>query len=201
MATTKIRWFAVRGNNMLFRYLIIVLTLTLSANAFAQEVDVTLSNNSALFRYIQHVNSDYGQTESDLGFLYTETNDFLVMLGIQAKGEAGSGSPGLTAAVGVKGFTANTDAYDLAALALGGELHFSPRSLPRLGYRGQVYYAPDIVAFIDATNFTYITASVEYEVLPQATVYIGYRNAKSDIRKQSSATIDNDTHIGLRIVF
>ena len=186
---------------MLFRYLMFVLALGLSANAVAQEVDVTLSNNSALFRYIHKTNSDYGQTESDIGFLYTETNDFLIMLGIQAKGEAGSGSPGLTAAVGVKGFTANTDSYDLAALGIGGELHFSPQPLPRLGFRGQVYYAPDIVAFIDAKNLTYITGSVEYEVLPQATVYLGYRNAKSDIRKQGSATIDSDTHIGLRIVF
>jgi len=186
---------------MLVRNLMIMLMLGLSTNAVAQEIDVTLSNNSALFRYIQHVNSDFGQTESDVGFLYTETNDFLVMLGIQAKGEAGSGSPGLTAGVGVKGFTANTDAYDLLALAIGGELHFSPRSLPRLGFRGQVYYAPDIVTFVDAKNFTYVTGSVEYEVLPQATVYIGYRNAKSDIRNQGTATIDSDTHIGLRIVF
>lgn len=192
---------AVKGRIMLVRYLMFILTLGLSVNATAQEIDVTLSNNSALFRYIQHVNSDFGQTESDVGFLYTETNDFLVMVGIQAKGEAGSGSPGLTAGVGVKGFTANTDAYDILALALGGELHYSPLSLPRLGFRGQLYHAPDIVAFVDAKNFTYIAASVEYEVLPQATVYLGYRNAKADIRQEGNATIDNDTHIGLRIEF
>jgi len=186
---------------MFFRYLLIMLALGFSANAIAQEIDVTLSNTSAQFRYLHHANSDFGQTEIDAGFLYTESNDFLLMLGIQAKGEAGSGSPGLNAGVGVKGFTANTDAYDLLAFAIGGELHYSPPSLPRLGFRGQIYHAPGIVTFLDADDFTYVAASVEYEVLPQATVYLGYRSAKSGIQRQGSSTIDDDTHIGLRIVF
>jgi hypothetical protein len=186
---------------MLFRYLLIVVAMGLCASAGAQEIDVTLSNSSALFRYIHDVNSDFGQTETDAGLLYTDSNDVLVMFGIQAKGEAGSGSPGLNAGVGVKGFTANTDAYDLLALAIGGELHYSLPSINRLGFRAQVFHAPGIVSFVDADDFTYLALSVEYEVLQQATAYVGYRSVKSGLRGQGTVTIDNDTHIGLRINF
>jgi len=186
---------------MLFRYIVGAVLLCGSTLVMAQEIDLTLSDNSALFRYLHHSNSGYGHSEVDAGFLYTNDNDFLLMLGIQVEGEAGSGSPGLSAGVGVKGFTANTDAFDLFAVGIGGELRYSPPSISRLGFRIQLYHAPGIVTFMDADRFTYGTLSVEYEVLQQATVYLGYRNVETDIRGQGNAELDDDSHIGLRIMF
>ncbi len=169
--------------------------------AHAQEFDLTLSDNSALFRYIQHSNNSYGHSEIDAGFLYTDSNDFLMMLGVLAEGEAGAGSPGLNAGIGVKAFSANNNAYDLFAIAIGGELRYSPPSMSRLGIRGQLYHAPGIVTFMDADDFTYGAISVEYEVLQQATVYLGYRSVKSDLQRPGKSTIDDDSHIGLRLLF
>jgi len=186
---------------MLFRYLVGVLFLFGSAVAVADEIDLTLSDNSALFRYIQHFNSSYGHSAVDAGFLYTNSNDFLVMLGMQVEGEAGSGSPGLHVGVGLKGFSANTDAFDLFAVAIGGELRFSPASIPRLAVRANLYHAPGIVTFMDADRFSYGTLSVEYEILQQATVYLGYRNVEVDRKGFANTELDDDSHIGLRIEF
>jgi len=174
---------------------------SIASTATAQEIDLTLSDNSAMFRYIHHTNSSYGHSEIDAGFLYTDSNDFLMMLGVLAEGEAGAGSPGLNAGIGVKGFSANTNSYDLIAIAIGGELKYSPPSLSRLGIRGQIYHAPGIVSFVDADDFTYSAISVEYEILQQATVYLGYRSVKSGLQGQGNTTIDDDSHVGLRLVF
>jgi len=186
---------------MLFRYLVGVMLVCVSAAVVADEVDLTLSDNSALFRYILHSDSNYGHSEIDAGFLYTNSNDFLVMLGFQVEGEAGSGSPGLHVGVGVKGFSVNTVDYGLLAAAIGGELHYTPRSMSRLSFRGQVYHAPGIVTFIDADNFTYGALSIEYEILQQATVYLGYRNVEVGRKGFTNAELDDDSHIGLRIEF
>ena len=186
---------------MLFRYLVVILLLLGSASAGAQEIDLTLSDNSALFRYLQNAKTDYGNSQVDAGFLYTDTNDFLLMLGIQVEGEAGSGSPGLHLGVGIKGFSVNTDNFDLLALAIGGEVRYSLPSQPRLGFRGQIYHAPNIVTFMDADRLTYATLAIEYELLQQASVYLGYRNVQADILGNANAEIDDDTHIGFRIVF
>lgn len=186
---------------MLIRNLMIVLGIMSVTSAYAQEIDLTLSDNSAQFRYIQHANNSYGHSEIDAGFLYTDSNDFLIMLGVLAEGEAGAGSPGLHAGIGVKAFSANADAYDLFAVAVGGELRYSPPSISRLGIRGQLYHAPGIVTFMDAEDFTYSAISIEYEVLQQATVYLGYRSVKSDLQGPGRSTIDDDTHIGLRLLF
>jgi hypothetical protein len=186
---------------MLFRNLVAVILLLASATAMAKEVDLTLSDNSALFRYIQHANTSYGNSQYDAGFLYTDSNDFLLMLGFQVEGEAGSGSPGLQLGIGVKAFSVNTDTFDLLAFAIGGELRYSLPSQPRLGFRGQIYHAPNIVTFMDADNLTYGTLAIEYELLQQATVYLGYRSVTADILGNNNAEIDDDTHIGFRIVF
>jgi len=187
--------------NMYVRYLCVVTMLLACAGAAAQEIDLTLSDNSALFRYLKHGTSTYGQSEIDAGLLYTNDSDFLLMLGLQVQGEAGSGSPGLNAGIGFKGFTANTDLYDLLAFGIGGELHYTPASINRLGFRVQFYHAPNIVTFMDAERLTYSTLSIEYDLLQQAKVYLGYRNVRASINGQSSIDLDDDTHLGFRIMY
>jgi hypothetical protein len=186
---------------MLFRYLFGLILVCGSAVAVADEVDLTLSDNSALFRYIQHSNSSYGHSELDAGFLYTNSSDFLAMVGMQVKGEAGSGSPGLHVGVGVKGFSVNTVDYGVLAVAIGGELHYSLASMSRLSFRGQLYHAPAIVTFMDANRFTYGALSIEYKLLQQATMYLGYRNVTVGRKGFANADLDDDTHIGMRIEF
>jgi hypothetical protein len=186
---------------MYMRYLCVVMMLLASVAVMADEIDLTLSDSSALFRYLKQSHSNYGQTELDAGLLYTENNDFMLMLGMQVMGEAGSGSPGLNLGIGFKGFTANTDTYDLLAFAIGGELHYTPQSMSRVGFRAQFYHAPNIVTFMDADRLTYSTLSIEYDLLQQAKVYLGYRNVRASFSGQSNVDLDDDTHIGFRIMY
>ena len=42
---------------------------------------------------------------------------------------------------------------------------------------------------------------VEYELLPTANVYVGYRSIEADIKNRDNVEIDNSAIIGLRFKF
>jgi len=54
---------------------------------------------------------------------------------------------------------------------------------------------------MDAERLTYSTLSIEYDLLQQAKVYLGYRNVRASINGQSSIDLDDDTHLGFRIMY
>ena len=109
------------------------------AAASAQTLDLNVSNDSALFRYIVRDtdSTGFGNREVDLGLAYTTDDAIVGMFGAQVVAEAGSRSPGLDAGLGLKLFGANADLdeqddMNLFALTLGGQLHFVPPPVPRL---------------------------------------------------------------------
>jgi len=184
----------------------LLLALLISVSTVsAQEIDMTLSNDSAQFRYITHSNAGFGDSEIDFGVLYTNSDEVMGMLGLMVVDDAGSGSPGLKVGLGIKAFTVSATKagdFDAAALSLGAELNYTlPGFSDRLALNGQIFYAPDIVSFMDANRYMYSTARVEYEVLPQAVVYLGYRRVRIGLSEMPSVTLDSDTHLGVQFYF
>jgi len=169
----------------------------------ADTFDINLNNDSAQFLYITPFTSDAGINGANLevGMLYTEADDYLGMVGLDIKGEAGSGSPGLIAGVGLRGYGIGTSRADIGALAIGGLVHYSPPSLNRLGLVGQIYYSPEILTFMDGKHLQSVELRVEYKVLSQAVVYLGYRNIDADLDGGGSIDIDDGGHLGLRFMF
>jgi len=181
----------------------VALTIVACAPAFAQSFDVDLSNDSAQFRYISMAGNatGFGNTEVDMGLFYSTDDDVLGMLGLLVADEAGSASPGLVAGVGVKAFAATVDQNEVIALSIGGQLRYHPPAFSRLGIAVQGHISPDVVTFVDADKFYYVSGRVEYEVLPQALVYVGYRKIRADLTTGPEVDIDNGGHIGLQVIY
>ncbi|MCC6303006.1 MAG: hypothetical protein IT489_09450 [Gammaproteobacteria bacterium] len=183
--------------------------LTGAAVAPAQTLDLNLSNDSALFRYIvqDSDSSGLGNKQVDLGFVYT-TDDVLVgMFGAQLVAEAGSRSPGLDAGLGLKLFGARADLDELNddislfALTLGVQVHFVPPPWPRIGVSLQGFFSPDVVTFGDADKFSYLSAALEFRVLPQAMAYLGYRKMRAGLEEGDDATLESGGHLGFQLQF
>ncbi len=170
----------------------------------AQEIDLSLSKDTALLSYTMPINySAAGRTDADFGLLYTEDNDMLVMAGIAMSGEAGSQVPGLDGGVGFKFYGVSMDnGADIGAVALGGMLKYELPGLNRVSLVGALNYAPNITTFGDADRLWDFNARVEFEVLPAAIVYLGYRDvgARMDINKLD-IDLDKGAHIGLKMAF
>ncbi len=190
---------------MFKRYTLLVASamLMLAPAVKADTLDLNLNNDSVQFLYITPFTSDQGigGASLEMGMIYTEDNDYLGIIGLDIKGEAGSGSPGLVAGVGVRGYGVNTSRADIGALAIGGLLQYSPPALSRLGIVGQIYYSPEILTFMDGRNLLSVEFRVEYKVLTQAIVYLGYRDVSADLDGGGSVDVDDGGHIGLRFMF
>lgn len=171
----------------------------------AQSIDLSLSNDTALLRYSMPISySGSGRTDADFGLLYTEANDLMGMAGITMSGEAGSQVPGLDGGVGFRAYGVSIDRNnaDIGAVTIGGMLKYVPPGLNRVGLVGALNYAPNITTFGDAKSFWDFTARVEYEVLPAASVYLGYREvgARMEISDRD-IKLDQGAHIGLKMSF
>ncbi len=189
-------------------YLFAFSTLALvSTTALADSVDINLRDTSAQFQYISSLGRDpLGNTKFHAGVLYVNHNNMLGDFGLVVQDELGDNAPGYSVGVGIKGIVAKVNGNgpvnnSASALALGGLVRYSPPSAQRLGIVGEIYWSPNIVTFGDANRYIETNARVEYEVIPQAVAYVGYRRISFGINTGPNETLDQGFNVGVRISF
>lgn len=187
---------------MFLRRIFALSMFTVSATALADTVDINMRDSSAQLQYSASLGRDtLGKSEIHMGFLYTNKSSTLGDLGILVKDEVGSSAPGITVGVGIKGLIAKMQSNNATALALGGMARFSPLSDSRFGITGLVFLSPNIVTFGDADRYAETGVKLDYEVIPQAVAYIGYRKMKFGLKLAPDAILDEGAHIGVRVSF
>ncbi len=179
--------------------------LAASTATAAGALDVNLNNDSVRLALSWMTSPSPNSLEGEAA-LYYNTDDYYVgTLGVRVVGETGRQGNPIEAGVGGKliGITSSgDDDFDAMALGLGFGLRYYPASINRLAFGGQAHYAPDIVSFGDVNNLFEGVLTVEYQVLPQAFAYIGYRLLKIE-REDNKKTqnLDEGAHVGMRILF
>lgn len=145
-----------------------------------------------------------GRSQFDGGMLFRDNNpeDYtLAGFGIEVVGDAGLSAPGLQFGVSIKGFYGSLSQIDVGAIAIGGLLRFAPEALPRVYVQISGRYAPNVVTFNDGENMRFTDMRFGYEILPEAEIYLGYRNAEVELESGVEETIDESGFLGLRILF
>ena len=179
----------------------------ISTTALADTVDITLRDTSAQFQYKSSMGRDaLGKTEFHAGVLYVNKNNMMSDFGLVVKDELGGNAPGFSVGVGIKGLVAkvtgdNPTDSSATALALGGLVRYSPPAVSRLGIVGQVYFSPNIVTFGDADRYVEAGVRTEFEVIPQAVVYLGYRRIGFGLKTLSYTVLDEGVNLGVRMSF
>lgn len=190
---------------MLLRSLISVSLLSISAAASADALDINLRDTSAQLQYKAALGgSNLGKAELGMGVIYTQKNNVLGEVGLMVKDELGGNAPGVTVGVGLKALSARIKPVNVnaSALALGGMVRYSPPVERRLGLVAQLYMSPNIITFGGADRYMETGARIEYEVIPQALVYLGYRNVSFNIKNTNTNTsFDEGVHIGVKMTF
>jgi YfaZ precursor len=179
----------------------VILSIAITTVAHARAFDMNLSNDTAELRYITPVGfeNSFGSAELDVGFLSSTSDDIMGIFGFQAVDEAGSATPGVKVGVGIKGFVGTINDNDVYAVALGGNVHIPVYN--RFSIFGDAHFAPDVVTFGDADRLLYLNVRLEYQILPQATVYIGYRKLQVNLKEGGNESVDNGANIGLQFLF
>jgi hypothetical protein len=188
----------------MLRVLIVIFCTVISSNLYARSLDFNLSGESVQAKYATLMGAtNYGRTELGFGFLYHEDKNYLGEVSLLVIDEAGSKSPGLEAGVGVKFYYGQADEPDVSfsGIGLGGQLRYRHASVPRIIYSGALFYAPGIVSFQDADQIFDAVATIEFEIIPTANVYVGYRYIETEIKNRPDVKIDDNFILGMRFKF
>ncbi len=185
---------------MSLRWVLFFALVVTSLAVQGRSLDVNLNNDTAQFNLsiFPAGSTRFGETQVDVGFLYTTDDDFIGSVGLIVTGQTGSGSPGLDAGVGLRLFGGNTEKNnDFLSVSLSGLLSYSPPTLDRMKVGVYIDYSPRIVTFMDGGGFLHYGVRFGYQILQQAQVYMGYRNMELDVPDKADDSISEGAFIGM----
>lgn len=90
---------------------------------------------------------------------------------------------------------------DGAGLGVGGFARYAFPTMPALALGGQLYYSPDVIAFDDVDRIWEATLRLELRVMDQADLYVGYRRVNVKLDPNVDVDIDDGSHFGFRFYF
>lgn len=183
-----------------FRISFIFLSLISSA-AFAADVDISLTNDSAKGQI------NFFGTNSDMqvgaGYTYHEGKLHIGNLDFHAQGRTAMGNLPTTAGLGFRaiGWDSERGNVDGGAVGLGGFATVNVPDAPGLSFTGGLHYAPSILAFGDSEDMTSLELRANYRVIRNAEVFAGYRYLNTDLENRRDIHLDEGVLVGMKLFF
>ncbi len=186
---------------MVLRVLGVVLGVMAAGQVMADSLDLNLHNDALRATYSRGVGASRG-LDLDMGYLYAKNpaqTDHLLHVGLQVAGQNWSKQGNFDIGLGGRAVFVDTKPGNGANIAFGGRVRFSP--VQRIGIGGSLFYAPKITSFMDSEGYLEWNLAVDYQLLTQAFVYVGYRKVETDIKNHGTYKVDDNVHVGMRLQF
>lgn len=181
-----------------WRWVTAAALLVASGSAAADSLDLSLNDKSLRGIYTFTPAAKRG-LDVDLGHYYTEHDVTVTHVGLQVAGENWSKEGVFNIGLGGRLVYAHADHWSESALAFGDHVRFSP--VQRVGIGGAVFYAPQVTTWGDGKNYLESEVNLDYQLLPQAFVYAGYRVIEVDYDKKNNVKLDDRFHVGMKLAF
>ena len=185
---------------MYLRVIVLAAALLMSNAASSEELNIQVGSDTARFMYLTEAfGQDFGRLELEAGLLYNEKDGSLVNVGLLVRGE--SVSFPMIISVGARGYFAKLNSNTVAAVAIGGDLLFSPESWGGLG--GGVYYytAPGVLSFSDSEGLTEYGIYANFQITPQAKLAVGYQKIDFSVNNGADITFDSGAYFAINLSF
>ncbi len=186
---------------MVLRALGVVLGSMVAMQAAADSLDLNLHGDALRATYSRGIGASRG-LDLDAGYLYAKNpaqTDHLLHVGLQVAGQNWSKQGNFDIGLGGRAVFTDTKPGNGANIAFGGRVRFSP--INRVGFGGSLFYAPKITSFLDSEEYLEWNLAVDYQLLTQAYVYVGYRRVETDIKNAGTYQIDDNLHLGMKMMF
>lgn len=147
---------------------------------------------------------DGAKGQYDLGALWRSEDDadaFVPHVGVLLTGDTGAREAKVTAGLGVRAAWVDGEDDDGAVLALGGQVDLRLPGYERIALGAYAYGAPEVTSFGDVESYYDVGVSVGYEVIKDASIYVGWRTVQADIDPDGEIEADDGFHAGLRLNF
>ena len=188
------------------RVLSLVFLLLAAPLAHAEGVDINLSSDAlrgafqgSLTNIFPRLNGVYelgGLTGEREGFNYLQGH-----AGLLVTGDAGAQRATVSAGLGGRIAVVDVEQVTGEVLALGGMVDARLPAFNRIGAIGYLYWAPNASSFGDLTSYLEYAIDGDYEVLRNASIYLGYRQLRLGAENAGHFTVDQGWHLGLRLNF
>ena len=168
----------------------------------ADSLDLNIHTDAMRVTYARAIGQAERGLEFDAGLLYAKNpgeTDNLVHAGLMVAGQNWSHQGNFDISLGGRVVAADIKAGNVLGMAIGGRVRFSP--VNRFGIGGQLFYAPKITSFLDSEEYTEWGVAADYQLLTQAFVYVGYRRVEVKIKDKGTAQIDDNLHLGMKLLF
>lgn len=184
-------------------YVLFALLLGCAGSAYADSLDLNLNNDAVRLTFSWDARDD--KLTFDAGWLHNQDTGNVGHVGLHLVDFAASGPAAPEVGVGARLFYIDADTGPSSsqggALGLGGFFRYSFPQANRFGIRGQLYFAPDVVAFGDTERYLEAGLGLSYNVLRDADAYIGVRYVKARFKGAPELTMDTGLIVGLRLSF
>lgn len=183
-----------------------IVAMLVAGSAQAEIVDLSLGDNSvraALYGPLSRMVDDT-KGQYDVGVIVRpkrEDDLFVAHVGALVTGDAGAQQFELAAGLGVRGVYIGRDHDSGGAVALGGQAEARYPGYERFGLSVYGYYAPEILSFGEFDQYYEIGTALDYQVIKNASIYVGYRNVNLELENGGEITADNGLHGGFRLSF
>ncbi len=179
------------------KYFIALAFLTLGATAQAADLGIALSDDTIVVDYNGRARDK--SLEFTLEWLHHTDNGDLASGGIQVSQKL---DKNLAVAVGARAVGIFNDYDDASALALGGEVDLAVPAAPRLHFIANAWVAPAVVSFSGARSYRDFSATLGYQIIDNASIFVGYRYAKVKYDNlRSGIEMQDGALVGLRMNF
>jgi len=148
--------------------------------------------------------TEFGRSGFNVSVLFADRkpeDNVLFEAGLAVAGEAGTDAPGLEFGVGLSVLGGQVGSADVGALELGGGVRYAPPSYSRFFVAVGIGYAPQIVTFNDADEVLRTLVRLGYELLPEAQIYLGYREWQFELTDGTEVQGDKGGHFGVTFRF
>ncbi len=184
-------------------YCLILFFCLLTARAEADNVGLTLNDFSAQLEY-RHIllEDSLGKSAVFGRLLYNDDQETRIgSAGFELIGEPGN-IMGLEVGASLQLYGGDTDAdqdsdQDLVALAVGARSEYYPPMLGGLGASAKLFYAPEILSFIDAERLFEAGVGLGFAFTPRVRLVVEYQAIRAGFEEQRNTwTIDETVRAG-----
>lgn len=188
----------------MLRKILVISLMSVTSLTMADTLDVGLSNTTAQFKY-GVASGLAGKSEMYAEMMYNDANSVLGGIGLLVANDEVN-APGLTIGIGGKAVASTIKATpnrtNNSAVGLGAQVRYELPAERRVAFAGELYFAPKIITFGDASRYQQYGARAEFSISPQMQVYAGYRKAWFNMKTTGAdAVLINGMHLGVQLSF
>ncbi len=191
----------------LFKMLPVLALASAAMPAQAASLDLNLNDEAVRGEFSGALSSLFStdaEGQYQLGALYSDDENLdlkQIHAGLLATGDTGAQEVRAMAGLGVRAQYLDADGGDGGGLALGGQFDIRLAGFERLGLQGYFWYSPKVLTFGDIEDQSEWSLSADYQVLRNASVYVGYRQLRIDPDNGHAFDADDGFHLGFRFKF